>query len=274
MASMPTVLAFDIGIRNLAWCMMSQESGETKILGWENYDLLQGSVANAVSQKQVCGVCQATAKFQGGDGIWCGRHVPSSRPILRDLSGNQVARKIPGLRQLQVLCRSKPVPKTKSACLEFLAKSWSLPLEKPKVTKAVEMELTKLHDGIRSFLLQRKDLFHQGTEILLENQPVLKNPTMKSVQMLLFASLRDILQPQPPRLRLVHAKGKVQVSTKGDAGYKARKTGSEDKAISILLAGKIKDFKHWIEHLSSYSKKNDLTDAFCMCWDALGIANA
>jgi hypothetical protein len=269
MSRMPTVLAFDIGIRNLAWCLMRREGQEANLLGWENYDLLQGSAANAATQKQVCGACQAAAKFQGGDGIWCGRHVPPGKPVLRDLSGNQVAKKLPGLRQLQALCRTKPAPKTRAACLEFLAKSWSLPLEKPKVTKAVEMELTKLHDGIRTFLLERKTIFHQATEILLENQPVLKNPTMKSVQMLLFASLRDILQPQPPKLRLVHAKMKVQGGTKGDAGYKDRKSGSEDKAISTLVAGKIQEHTKWLQHLSSYTKKNDLTDAFCMCWDAL-----
>jgi hypothetical protein len=64
---------------------------------------------------------------------------------------------------------------------------------------------------------------------LLENQPVLKNPTMKSVQILLFATLRDMLQPAPPVLKLVHAGKKVQVEAKGDEGYKDRKAASEAK---------------------------------------------
>jgi hypothetical protein len=111
-------------------------------------------------------------------------------------------------------------------------------------------------------------LFRTATTILLENQPVLKNPTMKSVQILLFATLRDILQPNPPALKLVHAGKKVQVDTKGDEGYKDRKAASEAK-VRKVLAETIVDGARWLTFFGSHTKKNDLADAFCMCIDKL-----
>jgi hypothetical protein len=137
----------------------------------------------------------------------------------------------------------------------------------------VDTELSILHDGIRRFVTKNKEVFAKCQTICLENQPVLKNPTMKSVQILLFATLRDILQPDlskaPPTLKLVHAKVKVAATT-GDEGYAERKAGSEKRAGDYLASGKVKQGQHWRNHLAGYTKKNDLTDAFCMCLDFLG----
>ena len=91
---------------------------------------------------------------------------------------------------------------------------------------------------------------------------------MKSVQILLFATLRDLLQPNPPKLRLVHAKTKV-AGTKGDEGYAERKAGSEDRVKKFLETSKLLQGQRWRTHLAGYAKKNDLTDAFCMCLDFL-----
>lgn len=85
---------------------------------------------------------------------------------------------------------------------------------------------------------KHKELWSKCTLICLENQPAFKNPQMKSVQMLLFATLRDLLQPAPPPIQLVHAGLKVQGKTKGDEGYKERKLGSEDRATKFLNSGK------------------------------------
>jgi len=94
---------------------------------------------------------------------------------------------------------------------------------------------------------------------------------MKSVQILLFASLRDILQPGPPSLRLVHAKMKVKGKETGDKGYKDRKEGGEDRVKKWLEATKVETAAKWRAYLASNAKKNDLTDAFCMCLDGFGL---
>jgi hypothetical protein len=269
MSDSPTILAFDIGIRNLAWCLMS---GGTvpKILGWQNYDLLTGTGAEVPKVKVTCHRCNVAAAFTNPTtpGPTCLRHCPPTHPPLKDLSGGTVYKRIPplkALRQLVPTVRSA----TKAKLITALSAKHSLPIEKVKLKKAVETELTLLHDSIRSFVATNIESFRKATRILLENQPVLKNPTMKTVQILLFATLRDMLQPVPPPLKLVHAGKKVQVEETGDAGYKSRKDASEAKVVQLLSGTKLAEPATWLGYFKSHTKKSDLADAFCMCWDSV-----
>lgn len=273
-----TVLAFDIGIRNLAFCLQRKNtdlsSNPIEILKWDNYDLLAGQSAQTAKQSaEHCSSCSAKATYESRARNYCVRHCPMDRPAIRDLSGN-LMKKLPAAKGLQQFLLSKGVQKvgkSKGDLLKKISELYSIPIVKQKVKKAVDTELTVLHDGIRRFVLQHKESFAQADEILLENQPVLKNPTMKSVQILLFATLRDILIGSEghccPALRLVHAKMKV-AGKKGDEGYKERKEGSEARVFELLQESKVSDSLRWRLHLGNYSKKNDLTDAFLMCWDS------
>ena len=268
-----TILAFDIGIRNLAWCLASKTVDKYTILGWQNYDLLRGEGhETAAAAAATCASCSAKAAYFHGDSKTCVRHCPAGHPAIRDLSG-VLLKKLPPMAGMKELLASKQIVKgvsSKAAAEEKLATFYSLPIPKLKVTKALDTELTILHDAIRKFVGDHAALFRTANTILLENQPVLKNPTMKSVQILLFATLRDMLQPSPPALKLVHAGKKVQVDEKGDAGYKDRKAASEAK-VRKVLAEKTVDSVKWITFFGSHTKKNDLADAFCMCIDKLSI---
>ena len=270
-----SVLAFDIGIRNLAWCVMEKQadSSGVMILGWDNYDLLAGqSAATASESAASCAGCSSKASYETRGGVYCVRHCPLDRPAFRDLSGT-LLKKLPAakdLREILVAKGVKKVGKSKGDLLKQIGEFYSIPILKQKKKKAVDTELTVLHDGIRRFVTQNQSLFSKCKTILLENQPVLKNPTMKSVQILLFATLRDLLQPSPPTLKLVHAKMKV-AGTKGDEGYAERKAGSEARVAKLLQSGKVARAQAWRTHLASYTKKNDLTDAVCMCLDFLGV---
>jgi hypothetical protein len=276
-----TVLAFDIGIRNLAFCLQRKNtdlsSNPVELLHWDNYDLLAGQSAAVAKQgAEHCCSCSAKATYETRGKVYCVRHCPLDRPAFRDLSGNLV-KKVGSAKELKEFLQGKGTvnpPKSKGDLLKKISDLYSLPILKVKVKKAIDTELTVLHDGIRRFVLKNRDSFLQANEILLENQPVLKNPTMKSVQILLFATLRDVLQPpgdmaaKPcPALRLVHAKMKV-AGKKGDEGYKERKDGGEARVMDLLQAPHVSDPLRWRLHLSQYTKKNDLTDAFLMCWDS------
>ena len=266
------ILAFDIGIRNLAWCLMEKSgTAQPKILGWQNYDLLTGQGAEVQKEKIICPRCSVKAAFTNPlDSVpTCLRHCPSTHPPLKDLSG-VVYKRIPDLKTLRTLA---PTVKsaTKAKLLTALSATHSMPMEKLKLKKAIETELTTLHDSIRTFVLANQEMFRQSTHILLENQPVLKNPTMKSVQILLFATLRDVLQPAPPPLKLVHAGKKITGLETGDAGYKSRKDASEAKVVQLLGGTKFVDAASWLQHFKGHGKKSDLADAFCMCCDRLSV---
>ena len=268
---MSIVLSFDIGIRNLAWCLMKKTDTTYSVLGWQNYDLLAGEGHETADKKAVCSACSAKPTYQTSTSLFCVRHCPSTHPALRDLSGN-LLKKIPDLAGIRTLLGPRATPKdlkTKAAAVEKLGEHFSLPIQKAKVKKAVETELTTIHDGMRKFVLDNRAAFSGAKYICLENQPALKNPTMKSVQILLFATLRDILQPNPPQICLVHAGKKVKGAATGDAGYKARKDGSEERVRESFQKLTFSEGTKWKGYFEEHKKKNDLADAFCMCLDKL-----
>jgi hypothetical protein len=275
MSDSQTILAFDIGIRNLAWCLL-ESSGDSavkpNILGWQNYDLLNGQEAGISQTKIKCCKCSVKAAFTNpiDSGPTCLKHCPSTHPPLKDLSG-VVLKKLPDMKTIRSIAPTVKAS-TKAAMVATIALLYSLPYERPKVKKALEMELTTIHDAMRTFIGLNLESFRKATHILLENQPVLKNPTMKSVQILLFASLRDMLQPNPPPLKLVHAGKKITGMETGDKGYKSRKDASEAKVMQILEGGKVQESAKWLQTFKGHLKKSDLADAICMCWDKIGAA--
>ena len=106
------ILAFDIGIRNLAWCLLREgeaaaggATAPARILGWQNYDLLTGQGAEAPKPKLTCHRCSAAAKFRAGVAatLCCLRHCPAETPPLKDLSGGQAYSILPGVAELRAL---------------------------------------------------------------------------------------------------------------------------------------------------------------------------
>jgi hypothetical protein len=267
---MPRVLAFDIGIKNLAWCCFEKEGDALRIHGWDNYNLLSDeSNLSESGTKQSCTNCSAKAKYMYGTSTRCARHCPPTAPPLRDCSGN-LLKKIPTMAEIKEILDKKGVTalaNKKAALEEELGKHFSLPIQVKKVSKAPDVGLTEIHNGIRKLVSQQKDLWNTCSLILLENQPVLKNPTMKSVQMLLFATLRCELKQPPSQIKLVHAGKKVKGAKKGDEGYKDRKNASEARVDDFFKNPNAKDTQKWQTLWSKAGKKSDLADALSMCID-------
>jgi hypothetical protein len=294
------VLAFDIGIKNLAYCILEKvrcgsgpDASGAKIIAWENVNLLLEGVEGgaAAAAKPVCATCGKGAKWavvRTGDGadqqrLVCARHVPADRKVLAGADGKPL-KTLPAVGELKTMCEAaglgKPAskPPKKEDWVGLLATRYALPVGAvvkgaAKVTRAMGANVTALHDGILAMILddRRYDTFMSCDAVLLENQPVLKNPTMKTVQILLFATLRDNFKaerdgerPLPP-FHLVHAGKKVQGVESGDAGYTARKQGSEERAkawLSKHATGSV-----WERSFLTAGKKSDLADALCMCLD-------
>lgn len=303
MSGVQRVLAFDIGIKNLAYCILEKslaggsgpDASGAKIIAWENVNLLLEGVEGgaAAAAKPVCATCGKGAKWAvvrtGEAGteqqqrLVCARHVPADRKVLAGADGKPL-KALPAVGELKTMCETaglgKPTSKSpkKEDWVGLLATRYVLPVSAvvkgaAKVTRALGANVTALHDGILAMILddRRYDTFMSCDAVLLENQPVLKNPTMKTVQILLFATLRDNFKaerdgerPLPP-FHLVHAGKKVQGVESGDAGYAARKQGSEERAKAWLTQNAAGST--WERSFLAAGKKSDLADALCMCID-------
>ena len=311
------ILAFDIGIKNLAYCLLERGGGNSestansaspassgsaansaspassetaKIIAWENVNILSDGAelgANGKPKKPECEKCKKGASYGilgeiAAAGLkasahYCARHIPDSAPILTDADGKAVT-KLPAIAALKEAAARLGLGRPASASkkdewLALFVGKCSLPLKAfaKKAPPTMHAGLAALHDGILEMIFadERYDNLLSANQVLLENQPVLKNPTMKSVQVLLFASLRDAFKAEhgsAPPFHLVHAGKKVRGAAAGDAGYAARKEGGEARVREWL--GKNAAGSAWDKKFTAAAKKSDLADALCMCLDA------
>ncbi len=279
---MPSVLAFDIGIKNLAWCLMATNTTQTKpppqIVSWENYNLLQ-DVEGAKAEATTCSQCKAKATYWSDDHtkFSCKRHIPTSRPLFLDDAKKPVA-KIPGVAVMRAAVKTAgqdAKKMTKDELLSYLSKQNSFPLGKEaKATKTKEVGMNELYDGIRAAVRSHMEAFIQADRVQLENQPAYKNPVMKTVQCFLFAALREAFYAAgktPPAFELVHAKKKVSYEDKGDEGYAERKDNSKQKVEDVLQKAGTTHASIWQAKFKGNKKRDEMADAFCMCLNALGI---
>ncbi len=296
MSGSKRVMAFDIGIKNLAYCIFEYSAldpSSNKIISWENINLFDqdGEVAAAAAAAvPTCTKCKSKAKYVvypvPGETLavgaaapaqpqhFCARHT--TRKPLADENGSPYSTLPPLARIKEIVCAAVAAAEQprKSAkrddWIVALRPLAALPVPRPVKTKPVTKNgLDNIHDAIRSFTAERIGVIATCDDILLENQPVFKNPTMKSVQILLYATLRDMIIAEgadPAEMHLVHAGKKVRGAAAGDAGYAARKEGSETRT-AAWLSGRGATANEWAAHFKAAKKKSDLADALCMCLD-------
>ena len=132
-------------------------------------------------------------------------------------------------------------------------------------------ELTK-----RMYEHLNKEFYSYDIDIvLLENQPVLKNPVMKSVQMILFSYFqyqKIMLNREIKLIKFINAGNKLKVGRNfNEINYNAeinaiKSKYTRNKKFAILYTDKIlidrlKDNKN-NEYFNKHKKKDDLADAF------------
>jgi len=264
--STPTrILTFDIGIRNLAWCLLERSGKRWSILGWENFDLLAGTTSEEATRKPVCTTCGKRATHTAGTAVVCKRHTGTAFPILADLSGNPY-KTIPTLKILKTIPKLSTKNLRREEIVSDLRTKFAIPIVPAKKSVKQNSDLAALHTALQNFVNSRLELFRGAGIILLENQPAFKNPTMKSLQILLFATLRERLPGVT--VGFVHASKKTQGATGGDKGYAERKKASEARIEEWFSKEDVVDKEKWRQFLATQHKKSDLCDSLCMCLDS------
>lgn len=256
------IIAFDIGIKNLAFCILENQSS---VMALENCNLLEPV------ETILCKDCKLKASFTVNKQHYCKRHIPKSHTVLEELS----KKKLPPNKVLKELVKRhecESLGTSNDKCVEALSKKFAFPYIQPKQANASKISLEEIHDALRKFVQEKWNLLSGCTHVLLENQPAFKNPHMKSVQVLLFATLREwfLQHDQTPEYHLVHAKKKVADAQKGDAGYSERKNKSEERLQQLFDNGSVINDALYNEWKQS-KKKSDMADALCMCVDSLSV---
>jgi len=256
------VLAFDIGIKNLAFCILEG----TRVLALENCNILKTVEPVLCSHEP----CKLKAAYTVNARQFCKRHIPKTHTILQELVG----KKLPVQKVLKELVKTHNCEvhgHTNADYMAALQTKFAIRFEQPKQENASKVSLEIIHDALRVFVAEKWPIFEGCTAVLLENQPAFKNPHMKSVQVLLFATVREqfLAHRETPSYHFIHAKKKVTVVQKGDAGYAERKQKSEERLEALFDAGTVTGqcYEAW----KKSTKKSDMADALCMAVDYMKI---
>lgn len=226
------VLSFDVGIKNLAYCvidMPDHDAIHADADAYVKHTIVDWGILN-ISPEPVCDhqmktrPCDATAKFVIDGCKLCPAH-----------------RKLQKYKDM----KAKKVPKLKNPTL------------------AIGKNIVAILDG--------KQLFLEIDAVLIENQPALKNPTMKSIQMMVYTYflVKGITTTESPlqTLEMINARNKLK-AYKGppipceftDKYKKTKYLGVQSCSHMIQENSEISE--EWRTLFTNSKKKDDLADAY------------
>ncbi len=186
-----------MGIRNLAYCLMEHlQDDKWNVLAWDNVDLLSGGASAQTARR--CVGCAGPAAWCKGEELWC-------KGCATGVRRKKTVTRIPTLPNLPCPVSAKDLKKlgiaggwatAKSKKDELVAAATERYLMPWKAPKATSPSLAHIRRCMDTWLTSMLPTFSRADLIRLENQPVMKGPTMKSIQIMLFTLLGHRLEKE------------------------------------------------------------------------------
>jgi hypothetical protein len=278
------VLAFDVGIKNLAFCIVEKKEDKYIIESYEkNWNIinlteqtkLKCEYENCNNEISLCSTVN-NKKLN-----FCSKHklyhkiILSQNPVIF----NNIDDKTKCCHSLSCKTKSKWCDLNNNKyCLKHKEiNEKKLEKERSLVKYKIFVKDFTIHDLKVSLLTQLdlyKDIFLQVSVICIENQPTFKNPTMKAISDVLYTwfIIRGILEKELnkstiDKITFFSPSNKLKINDKteeineeiNNAPNKYKKT--KELAITHCLE-LIKHDNNYVEHLNKFKKKDDLCDAF------------
>lgn len=297
------VLSFDVGIKNLAYCLMEwnddiNEKNNLKVHSWDLINLVTNKVVNnfhcmdTKCDKKIKSYVEIdTQKY-----YFCTKHFTKKNEYLKDIIDKYQDDRWIEIQngtccKCEKSCKKYYVNGTinKSLCkthyTQFknnIMKSIDK-LHTYKDKKVNDMETYELKLSLIKALDERKDIFLKNIDmILIENQPSRMNPKMKAIADTLYtwfmirgvvdkninnASVNSINFISPSNKLKEFDQSMINVAKKkGENKYALTKSLSVKSTKTMLTAYGLNE---WVKHLTSYGKQDDLSDSFLQGWYVL-----
>ena len=271
-----TILSWDVGIKNLAYCIVKFDENSFKIIKWDVINLLDDRLTcdhNLRGGSTKCGkiaknVFTINEQESCEPQYYCKSHLTKiDYDIVIPLDVIKCCK-----------CRQEAVKIVNNTqygwCEKHLDKETGI--YKRRCVRKINQQCTKQSlpkMGVSMFeKLDNVPEMMNVDEVIIENQPVLKNPTMKTVACLLLSYfiMRGIHEKKgkfnSETLRYVSASGKLKVNTK-TSNNELKKGKNEKDVYNITKELGVKYTKAIlnetdVDYLNKYKKQDDLCDAF------------
>lgn len=278
------IVSWDVGIKNLAYCVFEyyiKDIDDKKEIdrdenGCVKFTIKDWDIVNLIESENPykCLICGKKGKFIGNNEIYCGIHknkyvnIFDESCILKKLDKPEICIKSGKKAYYSIKHKNDEMflsSSFKNSMLKRIKKSYELQ-KIPKSKSANKTNVMELCESMAT-KLDKIESLKNVDEVVIENQPSLKNPMMKTVASFLasYFVIRgkvdsnkiDLVKFMSPSNKLKINKDKTaEVINKNiDAKYKLTKQLGIEYT-NILLEG-----NEWLNHLSKYKKKDDLCDA-------------
>lgn len=272
-----TILSFDVGIKNLAYCIIEFKNEDFTIKDWNIINLVDDRIKCCYEKNNK--KCESIAK-----------HVFN----IKELDNNEIDNKelyyckthlkkaeykivIPFEKIKCTKCKNYSEYIIENTNFGWCEKHSKVEIEKFKrrcvknlSQSCTKQSLTKLGVSLCEKLDSIEEIYNVD-EILIENQPALKNPTMKTISSMLFyhfiiRGMKEKIGKFKDNINFVSPSGKLKVNNiKSNEEIKKGKTEKQEYDIRKELG--IKYTKAIIstndlQYLNKFKKQDDLCDAF------------
>lgn len=236
MATKYKIISWDVGIKNLAYCVLEKdlETGHFTVLKWDKINIVDSDLITCCGTKQNSEVCGKKASLVGvKDGstkYYCGAHKSQHKPFDDNWDNEFMAPSKTDDKCTYTLPKkgsvcNKPSSftsngshycKTHAELIKNATKK-NAELKKIKRTKATSTNPDELCEKMYTKLDAIPGITDIN-EVLIENQPTLKNPSMKTVACMLFSYfvLRgrlDKADNKITKIRFISPSNKLKVDT-------------------------------------------------------------
>jgi hypothetical protein len=292
-------LAWDVGIKNLAYSIIEYniDNNEKTIIDWGVINLMnvvganeeekKGLLCCARNNKGIKCVSKANYLFQNDNSIGlCGLHKNMKKYKTEkfiDLSIELICcyETFKKKENIVVKCSKKATFSVKDKLTLCYCNQHLKMIQKKENIEAIEIKKDKkdsvkghsildLSKSLYQHLDSLKDIMLNVDEIIIENQPVLKNPTMKTIQILLYSYfvLNGILKNTVKNISFFSASKKLDAfndinNTLFNSVSHLSGQYQINKKLSILFTLEmIKNDPKWFAFFNKHQKKDDLADAY------------
>ena len=286
-------LSWDIGIKNLSYCLLeyNKEKKDYKLISWEIINLVEEDnkkkeIKCFMSQKNGK-ECNRKSCFydKKTDKYLCKVHSKKVEECNIVDINNIICSHNNCKKKITFECSNPMIGYCRVHSKKYIKEGIELnEIKKINKSELKKNEMNRISSKLINELDSREFLLNADT-ITIENQPAMKNPKMKSIQMVLYTYflIRGMIDENKIKnLLFLMASNKLKVefdkeiqdkmnkeiNSKHKDKYRRHKELS--KKYCLYYLENLED-KKWLEFFNSHKKKDDLADTFLMNIYQIGI---
>lgn len=280
-------LSWDIGIKNLAYCLLEYTDSEIILRKWEVINLFTPNQKmkeyNCDGYKRDGNLCQKKSLYYHRDSFKCYCKVHSKKfdsKLMLDVKKITCSHI---LKNKKIRCDKKISYHTDNCFIGYCkthSKNYTN-LQEIKKLKKEKNDLEQVSEKLVLELDARKELL-AADYVLIENQPAYKNPKMKSIQMIVYSyflirgkvdsninsKILFLLASNKLKVRLDTEDTKnnlnQQINNKHKDKYRRHKEFAKSLCQWFIENKNIRDREKWLDIFNSHQKRDDLADTFLM----------